>query len=146
MSAREVVFGFGAHSDIDDADVTNLPTRPAPTLARTVSFTVTDCAGADWKMSPTVLATAVVAATAGRAKVEASDPTAPNGLAALSTSSALTAAETLNVGVDELCALAPLEPPIASMKSPTTADAPRAPRSLTNDLCPMLAGNSRWRR
>jgi hypothetical protein len=57
LSAREVVFGFGAHSDIDDADellrmaqqadrggpdisrcrTTNLPTRPAPTLARTVT-------------------------------------------------------------------------------------------------------------
>ncbi|MFD9891473.1 LLM class flavin-dependent oxidoreductase [Amycolatopsis sp. NPDC059027] len=63
MSTQEVVFGFGAHSEVADgpelvrmaqqadrerldlislsdhpfANVTNLPTRPAPVLARTVT-------------------------------------------------------------------------------------------------------------
>src|SRR5438128_11257881 len=94
------------------------------------SLSVTDCAGCDWKMVPKLLATAVVAATAGRASVEAIEP---SGRAVESTSSALTADDTLKVGT--MCALAPLEP-IASMKSPTPADEPRPPKSFTTDPLP----------
>ena len=81
-------------------------------------------------------ATAVVAATAGRASVDA---TGRAGRAAVPTYRRRRPDRGRDVEVGELCALAPLEP-IASMKNPMTADAPRPPKSLITNPLPLLAG------
>src|SRR4051812_21591996 len=93
---------------------------------------------------PATLATAVVAATAGRASAAAVLTAAvPSARADVLTSSDLTACVTLKPG--RFCAPALDASP--SIQMPMTADATRPPNSFTTLVLPFSGGrNSRWRR